>query len=122
MSGARDPRRKTDEEVIQFLLAIIEHSETTNYEEVARSTGLYKSGKFVRQALATLKGRYGSASAAEAVASPKTLKLVTPNSKPKKRSKATTDDDDANGTPSKRSKKALTNESSGDELGAEEED
>jgi len=76
-----------------------------------------------RQALAKLKERYGSASAARAVASPKTPKLVTPNSKPKKRSKATTDDDDdTNGTPSKRSKKALTNESSGDELGAEEED
>jgi len=45
MPGARGGR-KTDEEVIQLLLAIIDHSET-NYEEVARSTGLYKSGKFV---------------------------------------------------------------------------
>jgi len=38
---------KTEAEHIQFLLALIEHSEKTDFEEVARSTGLYKSGKFV---------------------------------------------------------------------------
>ena len=40
--------RKTEADQIQFLLAIIEHSEKPDFEEVARSTGLYKSGKFVQ--------------------------------------------------------------------------
>lgn len=73
-----------------------------------------------RQALATLKERYGSASAAGAVAGPKPPKLATPKSKPQKRTKATMDDDDQNSTPSKRPKKGPTTKSSGDELGAEE--
>ncbi|KAK5941932.1 hypothetical protein PMZ80_005883 [Knufia obscura] len=105
---------KTEAEQIQFILAIIEHSEKTDFEEVARSTGLYKSGKFVRQALNSVKNKYGSASVAAAVAASTPKKTSTARSSPKKRAKAVTDDEDS-GTPSRKLKKSVKDEESQDD-------
>ncbi|KAJ9654654.1 hypothetical protein H2198_006321 [Neophaeococcomyces mojaviensis] len=74
----------------------------TDWNAVAKKTGLYKGGKFVRQAFNIIKAKYGSASALATgdviPASPKSTKKAIS----KKRGKASDEADDA--TPRKKVK------------------
>lgn len=116
---------KTEADHITLLLAIIAHSEAVKWNDVAETTGLYKSGKFVwahshkswtalfltnfsKQAYDSIKKKY--AADAGALPTPKSTKA---GGSPKKRRANAQDDEVAESTPSKkaRSKKQPVEES-----------
>ncbi|KAK5104319.1 hypothetical protein LTS08_002207 [Lithohypha guttulata] len=92
---------KSEADHIILLLAIIEHTEGAKWNDVAVDTGLYKSGKFVKQAYDAIKKKYSNG-APPAVSTPKS------NGKTKSTSKkraSLSEEDDGEATSSKRTKK-----------------